>query len=368
MNVLYISKLTGNLFAGPNNSVPAQIKAQSKIDNVFWYNLNNVKRKEWNSINCYNLNDFPTGRLNDLPKPFNKPDIAVIEEFYCFPFCKIIRDLYVNKIPYIIIPRSELTKKAQHKKRFKKFMGNICYFNKMARKAAAIQFLSYQEKIDSGNKWNKNNFVIPNGIHIPEKKRENFSQDRIRATYIGRYEIYQKGLDILLDAVSTMQSSLRAVNFVLNMYGVNQEKTVKILEKKIAENNIGDLVIINDAVYAEQKKEVLLNTDVFILTSRFEGMPMGVIEALAYGVPCLVTKGTNMADDIKEYDAGWTCDTSEEKLLEAIKQMLSKKIELSELGKNARELSNKYSWEKIVEKTHHEFERIIKASENTQDY
>ena len=37
MNVLYISKLTGNLFAGPNNSVPAQIKAQSKIDNVFWY-------------------------------------------------------------------------------------------------------------------------------------------------------------------------------------------------------------------------------------------------------------------------------------------------------------------------------------------
>ena len=40
MNVLYISKLTGNLFAGPNNSVPAQIKAQSKIDNVFWYNLN----------------------------------------------------------------------------------------------------------------------------------------------------------------------------------------------------------------------------------------------------------------------------------------------------------------------------------------
>ena len=30
MNVLYISNLTGNLFAGPNNSVPAQIKAQSK--------------------------------------------------------------------------------------------------------------------------------------------------------------------------------------------------------------------------------------------------------------------------------------------------------------------------------------------------
>ena len=100
MNVLYISNLTGNLFAGPNNSVPAQIKAQSKRDNVFWYNINDIKREEWKEINCYNLKDYPSGRLKDLPKPFNKPDIAVIEEFYCFPFCKIIKDINENNIPY----------------------------------------------------------------------------------------------------------------------------------------------------------------------------------------------------------------------------------------------------------------------------
>ena len=98
MNVLYISNLTGNLFAGPNNSVPAQIKAQSKRDNVFWYNINDIKREEWKEINCYNLKDYPSGRLKDLPKPFNKPDIAVIEEFYCFPFCKIIKDINENNI------------------------------------------------------------------------------------------------------------------------------------------------------------------------------------------------------------------------------------------------------------------------------
>ena len=125
MNVLYISNLTGNLFAGPNNSVPAQIKAQSKRDNVFWYNINDIKREEWKEINCYNLKDYPSGRLKDLPKPFNKPDIAVIEEFYCFPFCKIIKDINENNIPYIIIPRSELTKKAQKRKRVKKFIGHI---------------------------------------------------------------------------------------------------------------------------------------------------------------------------------------------------------------------------------------------------
>ena len=48
-----------------------------------------------------------------------------------------------------------------------------------------------------------------------------------------------------------------------------------------------------------------------------------------------------------------------EKFIEAIKQVLSQKEELSKLGKNARELSNKYSWGKIAEESHSEFEKIL---------
>ena len=361
MNILYVSNLTGNLFAGPNNSVPAQIRAQSHIDNVFWYNINNVKREEWKELNCYNIKDYPKVRLKDLPEPFNKPDIAVIEEFYCYPFCKIITDLKKDKIPYVIIPRSELTKKAQQRKKVKKIIGNLFYFKKMASDAVAIQYLSQQEKKDSGNKWNKNNFVIPNGINIPEKKRERFLENGINATYIGRYEIYQKGLDILIDAISNLQNILRGENFVLNMYGVNQETTIKVLKKKIIDNNIEDLIIINDAVYAGDKEEVLLNTDIFILTSRFEGMPMGVIEALAYGIPCFVTNGTNMVDYIKEYNAGWTAECSARNISEAIKNMLIDKDKIIEKGQNAKKLASNFEWYKIAEKSHEIYRELIKG-------
>lgn len=364
MNVLYISNLTGNLFAGPNNSVPAQIKAQSEFDNVFWYNLNNVKREEWKECNCYNLKDLPSGRLKDLPVPFNRPDIVVIEEFYCFPFCKIISDIQKNKIPYIIIPRSELTKNAQKRKRIKKTIGNMCYFKRFAKKASGIQFLSLQEKKESGEKWNKNNFIISNGIDIPSSKKINFSKEKINASYIGRYEIYQKGLDILIDAISNLQTDLRNSNFVLNMYGVDQEKTLEILRKKIIEDNISDLIKINNPVYSKEKKEALLNTDIFILTSRFEGMPMGVIEALAYGIPCLVTKGTNMSEDVNNYNAGWTCDTSTKKIEEQLEKIISEKDKFPIFGDNARKLSEKYSWKRIAQITHLEFERILKNNKS----
>ena len=169
MNILYVSKLTGNLFAGPNYSVPAQIGAQFQYDNVFWYNINNVKRQEWTEkgLDCKNLSDYPSGRLADLPSPFNRPDLAVVEELYCYPFCKIITDLQKAKIPYIIVPRSTMTVQAQHKNRLKKLVGNLLWFNKMIKKAAAIQYLTNEEQLESA-KWKVKSFVIPNGIYPQE--------------------------------------------------------------------------------------------------------------------------------------------------------------------------------------------------------
>ena len=242
MNILYISKLTGNLWAGPNNSVPAQVEAQSKIDNVFWYNLNKVKRQEWveRGIPVYNMEDYPSGRLKDLPSPFDKPDIVVVEEVYCHPFSKLIHDVQKAKIPYVVIPRSTLTEKAQQHHRWKKILGNFIYFNQMLRNAAGIQYLTEKEFDESGEKWNNNAFIIPNGIILPHKKKTTFNSGRINATYIGRYELYQKGLDLLLEGIYSAKDKLRESNFKLSMYGVDQEGSIKKMEKIISQYGISD--------------------------------------------------------------------------------------------------------------------------------
>ena len=363
MNILYISKLSGNMFAGPNNSVPAQIQAQSKIDNVFWYNLNNVKKDEWTKLKCYNLKDYPTGRLADIPKPFNKPDIVIVEEFYCFPFEKIIKDIQINRIPYIIIPRSELTQQAQEKKKIKKVFGNYIYFNRMVKKSLAIQYLSEEERRESEKQWKKQSIVIPNGTVIKKNKKQRFNKRKIEAVYIGRYEKYQKGLDLLFEAIIRQQELLRMHGFTLNMYGVDQEETISYLKNTIKAEQLEDLISVNNAVFAQEKEAVLLNSDVFIMTSRFEGMPMGMIEALSYGLPCVATVGTNMADEINNAKAGWTAKNTVESIEEALKTMVLEKEKFREKSSKAIEVANKYSWENIAKKSHETFERLLRISE-----
>lgn len=365
MNVLIISNLSGNLFAGPNNSVPAQVAAQASVDNVLWYNINHIKRDEWVKIGCKNLDDFFPAALDSLPSPFNRPDVAIVEELYCYPFSKILRDLLKYSIPYVIIPRSELTHQAQKKKAIKKKLGNFIYFSRIIKKSSAIHFLTSAEKNDS-IRFNQKPFVIvPNGISIPDSAHNSFSSTSINATYIGRFEMYQKGLDILLDAISLISTELREAHFHINMYGVDQENTVFEMREIIRTNHIEDIVSIMNPVFGNEKTEQLKVSDVFIMTSRFEGMPMGMIEALSYGIPCIATNGTNLANEINEYEAGWVADNDKNSVSQALINCIRDKASFSVKSVNARKLAEKYSWDYIAQMTHKYLEEIVKKDRKT---
>ncbi len=361
MNILFISKLTGNLWAGPNNSVPAQIKAQSKIDNCFWYNLNDVVRDEWQQegLHCKCKKDFPSGRLKDLPKPFNMPDVAVVEEVYCFPFERIITDLINNNIPYIIIPRSTLTAQAQANKKLKKILGNIIWFNHMINHASGIQYLSVEEQIESEAHWKCSSKVIPNGISIENYYVKKTHHDNINAVYIGRVDIYQKGFDILLEAINIKQKELRNSNFHLNVYGPDCGDAYSKIADLVERFKVNDLITIHDAVFGEDKHQILKLADLFVMTSRFEGLPMGLIESLSYGIPCLITKGTNLAEEVLKHDAGWVSENNATSVAIALQTMLNQKSSLTQKGENAFTLSYLFNWNTIASEMHNWLMEII---------
>lgn len=160
MNILYISCVDGGPWAGPTYSVPNQVKAQTCLDNVLWYNFYDGSHPEWISAEweklpyyC-DLRNYPNARIADLPKPFNHPDLVIVEQFYTYARQPLPRELMRGGIPYIIVPRGELTLAAQKRKSLKKQIFNALYYRRFAQKAAAIQYLTEQEQTDSGTKWN----------------------------------------------------------------------------------------------------------------------------------------------------------------------------------------------------------------------
>lgn len=359
MKILYVSRLEGNLWQGPTHSVPMQIKYQSLIDDVLWVNLCPALNAEWKELPYYKemSKGLKTG-LDDIPNEYSNPDIVVFEGVYEYPFAKIIKDILAQNIPYVIVPRSALTSDAQKKKHIKKHIGNTLFFRKFIYNARSIQYLTQAEYVDSKN-WSTAHFVAPNGIYPKQTwKQTFFDNGQVNITYVGRIEKYQKGLDILISACSIVADELRDSRTSLHLYGPDRENSFFELKNDIEINNLSDVIILHESVFGKEKETVLLNSDAFIMTSRFEGLPMGMIEALSYGIPVIATHGTNLTDEIRMADAGWTSDNSVEGIVNMLRKVLAEKDKFSEKSNNALNLSKQYNWSTIAKCTHDEYERL----------
>ena len=361
MKILFISDLEAKVSSGMSWSVPARIAAQTRIDDVLWVNLSNVSMPHWEEMGVYHeLKEYGELELKNLPDGFDKPELVVFEGVYYIKFVWFAKKLRRAGIPYVIVPRSMLTKSATHNGKYlKKAIANVLFFNSFVRNALAIQYLTNKEHWDSGDGWNKRYIISPNGFDAPENLNRKDSEGGIRCTFIGRLDIYQKGLDLLLEACDKVKNELREAHVVITLYGPDWQGSMEVLQQMINEKKLSDIIILGGEIKGTAKTECLLDSDLFIMTSRFEGMPMGLIEALAYGIPAMVTPGSNMCDKIEEYDAGWTCGESIGEICIGLQKVLEQKSLIKEKGIKARNLALKYRWDDIARQFKQDIEQYL---------
>ncbi|MHA4988109.1 glycosyltransferase [Cetobacterium somerae] len=271
-----------------------------------------------------------------------KYDFVIFHSLYIFKYIKLSRILYKNKINYYIKPHGGFSKIVQKANFFKKKIANFIYFNKFIREASGIIYLKEDEKNASYfYKLNKNIFYQSNGIKINEKIELNKSK-KIILFYLGRYDLKYKGLKELFNCFIDNQHMLEKIPIDIEIYGcgnLKSEKKIKNYQKKLRSTNIK----VKGKILGEAKEAVLKKASIMILPSKSEGMPMGVLEALSYGVPCILTKETNMLNELIIEKCGWECNHSNiyEIILKAIKEYDKDRLGYIDRAQN---LANRYNW------------------------
>lgn len=94
----------------------------------------------------------------------------------------------------------------------------------------------------------------------------------------------------------------------------------------------------------------LHNADVFILPSKFEGMPMTLIEAMGTGLPIIASDVGGVPDMLTDGKDALLIKPSIEKLLYAMNVLYDDASMRKQLGKNAREKSKLFSAETMAQK------------------
>ena len=160
------------------------------------------------------------------------------------------------------------------------------------------------------------------------------NSSKYNVTFIGRIYNYHKGLDVLIESINLGKEEFRKLGIEMNLYGPDRANNLQYLIEKIEEYQISDLVSIKPAVFDKEKEKAYLAADLFIHTSRLEGHPTAIIEAISYGVPVLVTPGTNMAEEVKKYNLGFVAELNPESIKKQIIYSYKNRNKFSKITEN----------------------------------
>lgn len=145
--------------------------------------------------------------------------------------------------------------------------------------------------------------------------------DKRTICVFGSYE-YRKGQDLLVDAVKTLDADLRA-KISVQMYGrvLDAEYFSQLTEKC---NNSPEIILGPEVSYVDYR-ELLSQSDLVVLPSRDDTLPLVSLDALSICVPVLCTSTTGIALYLRDNETGFIVKTA---TVSAIADKLQKILEL----------------------------------------
>lgn len=356
MVIIHYAGITNNNASGVSVVVPQIINSMSTFEDVALYNYANetvnIKVPAIQIDNQIYSDDY-----HRFPVPFSKPDIVIFHSPFGIPKMKNLISILINdNIPYVIVPHGCFSKAAMKKKRLKKWLAIKLFFNKALKHAAAIQYLCENEMEDSIFKLS--HIIVSNGIGIPNQIPREYTTIK-QLTFIGRKDLYHKGIDVLLEGCALIKDELAQNDIKIVLYGPGSNEQESEINQIITANNLTDIVKSRPGVFGTEKIDVLKKTDIFLLTSRYEGQPIAVLEAMAYSLPVLITPGTGFSEEVKEHNCGKVVEFSVQDIANGILSMINDKAFLKKASQNAYSyVSEEYCWENVTKRALTEYKGV----------
>lgn len=188
--------------------------------------------------------------------------------------------------------------------------------------------------------------VIPNSVDISKFSFKPYNENSKKLIFVGRLSP-EKRIDVLLKAVQIVVKDIQDITLIIVGDGPLKDELIK-LTKDLSINNH---VIFVGRVLPEKIPNYLYESDIFIISSNFEGCPNSLLEAMATGIPVIGTNVGGIPDIIDDGINGYLIENGDyQQLAEKIKYIFENPSLRVEMGKSARKkIENEFSVDRQIE-------------------
>lgn len=288
---------------------------------------------------------FYSSDLRDwVRKNLSKYDLIHIHSLFSYP--STIAAYYARKykVPFIIRPFGTLDRESMRHHSLRKILHFAFFDRENLNQASLIHCTSHSEQEEFQRFHLKvKSQVIPLGI-IPEEYST--SRKDLESCYgipEGKKVILflsrihpRKGLNLLMEALQI----LRGVrdDFIVLIAGSSQNHYMDKLKRMAKQKSLDKFIIWLGEVSGKKKMEVLHGSDLFVLPSYRESFGLVVIEAMASGLPVVISDRVAIHEVIKNAMAGRVVFLSPIEIKEAINELLDDHELRKKMGENGRRL------------------------------
>jgi glycosyltransferase involved in cell wall biosynthesis len=262
------------------------------------------------------------------------------------------------RCPYVFSPHSGYDPVSLRRHRARKHVYRTLFERAMLERAALLVALTEVELAqlrDFGATGP--GVVIPNGVEPSPgqldaqafRRELQIPREALLAVFVGRLDVHRKGLDVLVQGIADASA------WHLALVGP-RFKGVERLERMISDLGLGDRVHLVGERHGTQLRQSVAGADLFASVSRWEGMPMALLEALSLGRPAVVSPAVERLIGVGAAGAGWVAD--EENLGSVLRHLQGEgRDDLARRGRPALLLSRRYDWDVVARRYEAAYER-----------
>lgn len=313
-----------------------------------------------NIRNLYRIVNFVvSAELTKYIGTLGQRDLVILNGMFHPSNFIISRILGKKRIPYILIPHGTyypaLFSKNPH------FKWPYWYFFERytLNGAAAISVYDRQHI-----QWLRNRriytrtYVMPNGFdpeEVPSDLQLTWPKcETVRLFFFGRIDRHQKGLDMLLEAITQVDTEIH-----LTLQGVDWGDLKKLKEQS-RRLGLSKKVAFLEPDFKTDPLEIMMRYHIFCQPSRYEGFSLSLLEAMLAGRVLLVSCNDGGASYVETSGCGVVVKPNVIHIVDALKALIKSRHKWRKMGLAGRNHALKYlSWENISHSALEEYRSIV---------